>query len=378
MASRVSFLSRSPTKRLSRQETAQLKKDHSAKTVGLEARIKQLETEAERLRNLLESERISSRLQLEKEVRVRAAAEERAAECYDKLRRFELGFFEEAVKGHSPLPTGLVRTDVEGDGPARNSLWTADGILDALERCCSSCVKPLHRVIIFGAPASGKGTQCAMIVARYGCVHISTGDALRAAVAAGTSVGQRAKSFMDAGQLVPDEVIIGIVKERLAQKDCRQRGWLLDGFPRTGAQARALAESGLEVERVLELDVPPEVLEARVVGRRTDPVTGEIYHTSSLPASEEVRARLVVRSDDTAEKCKVRITEFQKHVAAVKEQYASVTTRIDGTQPKAKVFEAIKAVIDGDGRVQRRGKALLERHETRHRLRDESSHLLDA
>merc|ERR1719276_808721 len=133
--------------------------------------------------------------------------------------------------------------------------------------------KRAPKLIIAGAPASGKGTQCEIIKEKYGVVHLSTGDMLRAAVAAETDVGQRAKDFMDAGKLVPDEVIIGVVKDRLDESDCAECGWLLDGFPRTPAQAEALADAGVTADCFIFLNVPDEALIERVVGRRTDPET---------------------------------------------------------------------------------------------------------
>ena len=132
---------------------------------------------------------------------------------------------------------------------------------------------PALRLIICGAPASGKGTQCERIRERYGVVHLSTGDMLRAAVAVGTEVGCEAAAYMDKGALVPDDVIIDVVVERLSQPDCRSRGWLLDGFPRTAAQAAALSAAGIVPDGVLLLDVPDDALVERVVGRRLDPET---------------------------------------------------------------------------------------------------------
>ena len=126
---------------------------------------------------------------------------------------------------------------------------------------------PAPKIIIAGAPASGKGTQCEMIKEKFGVVHLSTGDILRAAVKEGTELGKTAGGFMDRGELVPDEVMIGVVGERLKQEDCECQGWLLDGFPRTGAQAAALVDSGALPDVFLLLDVPDEDLVDRVVGR---------------------------------------------------------------------------------------------------------------
>lgn len=209
----------------------------------------------------------------------------------------------------------------------------------------------LHAVniIIAGAPASGKGTQCEIIKEEFGVVHLSTGDMLRAAVVAGTDVGKKAKDFMDSGKLVPDEVIIGIVKDRLDEDDCKTQGWLLDGFPRTQAQAKALEEAGVTADCFLFLDVPDEVLVERVVGRRTDPVTGKIYHmTFSPPKDDEIMKRLEQRSDDTEEKVKVRLEQFHTNVDAVKDSYTEIIVAIDGNQaPKdvsSKIMETIQTM----------------------------------
>lgn len=207
------------------------------------------------------------------------------------------------------------------------------------------------KIIIAGAPASGKGTQCEMIKENFGLVHLSTGDMLRAAVAAKTPVGKAAKSFMDGGKLVPDDVIIGVVKDRLALSDCRNKGWLLDGFPRTQAQAEALASAGVCADCFLFLNVPDEAIVERVVGRRTDPETGKIYHLKfSPPDDEEVSRRLEQRSDDTEEKIKVRLEQFHTNVAAVKGCYVDISADIDGTGKPDEVAAAIsKALLENCG-----------------------------
>eukprot|EP00934_Nitzschia_sp_Nitz4_P002528 Nitzschia sp. Nitz4//scaffold77_size91520//86484//87359//NITZ4_004908-RA/size91520-processed-gene-0.65-mRNA-1//-1//CDS//3329558047//2518//frame0 len=202
-------------------------------------------------------------------------------------------------------------------------------------------------IIIAGAPASGKGTQCEVIKEKFGVVHLSTGDMLRAAVAQGTEVGLVAKDFMDNGKLVPDEVIIGVVKDRLNQADCNENGWLLDGFPRTQAQAKALEDAGVSADCFLFLDVPDSVLVERVVGRRTDPETGKIYHMKfSPPTDEAVLKRLVQRSDDTEEKIVVRLEQFKTNVEAVKDSYSDIMVTIDGNRAPAVVSEEIVRTID--------------------------------
>ncbi|GMI01226.1 hypothetical protein TrST_g7007 [Triparma strigata] len=174
------------------------------------------------------------------------------------------------------------------------------------------------RIIIAGAPASGKGTQCEMLVEKYDVVHLSTGDMLRAAVAAETDVGLQAKEVMESGNLVPDELITKIIVDRLAQPDCQSKGWLLDGFPRTRAQADSLAENGIVPHIFLLLNVPDEDIVARVTGRRLDPETGKIYHvTFNPPEDEEIAARLTQRADDTEEKCRVRLSTYHENVVAI-------------------------------------------------------------
>ena len=201
------------------------------------------------------------------------------------------------------------------------------------------------RVIIAGAPASGKGTQCEMIKDALGLVHLSTGDMLRAAVQAGSPVGKAAKEFMDAGKLVPDAVIIDLVRERLAQSDCATQGWLLDGFPRTAVQAEALRQAQIEPDLVLYLNVPDSMLIERVVGRRLDPDTGRIYHLTFDPPPAELAPRLTHRSDDTAEKATVRLAQFHEHLGAILAAYQTVTVEIDGTKPKKEVFSKIQEVL---------------------------------
>ena len=204
------------------------------------------------------------------------------------------------------------------------------------------------RVIICGAPASGKGTQCELIKEKYKVVHLSTGDMLRAAVKDETEVGKQAQGFMERGELVPDEVIIGIVKDRLDEDDCKECGWLLDGFPRTEAQANALTEAGIVPNKVLYLKVPDEMLIERVVGRRLDPETGKIYHmTFSPPENDEVAARLTQRSDDTAEKAVVRLEQFHKNMEAVEACYKTKPgiDYTDGTRANSAVFEDLEKVL---------------------------------
>ncbi|KAL4450571.1 hypothetical protein ABPG77_000927 [Micractinium sp. CCAP 211/92] len=203
------------------------------------------------------------------------------------------------------------------------------------------------RVMIAGAPAAGKGTQCAKIVEKYGLVHISVGDLLRAEVAAGTPAGKKAKSFMDNGDLVPNEVVVEMVKNKLAEDDVLQKGWLLDGYPRSGEQAEAIEKEGIRPDVFLLINVPDDLLIDRVVGRRSDPETGEIYHLTFKPPPPEIVPRLVQRSDDTEDKARNRLRTYHANVDAVIGYYKEQLVEIDGTQSMDAVFESIQIAIDG-------------------------------
>ncbi|NVJ58791.1 MAG: adenylate kinase, partial [Gammaproteobacteria bacterium] len=161
------------------------------------------------------------------------------------------------------------------------------------------------RVILLGAPGAGKGTQAQYIKDKYGIPQISTGDMLRAAVAAGTPLGLEAKKVMDAGQLVSDDIIIGLVKERVAQDDCKT-GYLLDGFPRTIPQANAMRENDIFVDFVVEIDVDDDEIVKRLSGRRVHPESGRVYHVDYNPPKvegkdDETGEPLIQRDDDTEE-----------------------------------------------------------------------------
>ena len=204
------------------------------------------------------------------------------------------------------------------------------------------------RIIIAGAPASGKGTQCEILKEELGVIHLSTGDILRQAVKDGSPLGLLAKSYMDEGKLVPDDVIIGVVKSRLDEDDCQQCGWLLDGFPRTLVQAEALSDSGIVPDVFLLLEVPDELLVERVIGRRSDPETGKIYHLKYNPPPQddpELLKRLVHRADDTEEKIVVRVQQFHENCNAVSGCYEDILVKVDGTQKKEKVYDDIMSSI---------------------------------
>eukprot|EP01027_Heterolobosea_sp_BB2_P009171 GEZU01013559.1.p1 GENE.GEZU01013559.1~~GEZU01013559.1.p1 ORF type:complete len:262 (-),score=60.14 GEZU01013559.1:1033-1818(-) len=210
--------------------------------------------------------------------------------------------------------------------------------------------KPTLKLIISGAPASGKGTQCEMIVNQFHSVHISTGDLLREEVNKGSELGLKAKEYMDAGELVPDEVMIDLVKRRISQSDAKENGWILDGFPRTKAQAQALQEAGIVPDLFIRLDVPDEVVIERISGRRIDPETNRVYHMvyNPPPADDEaLLARLVQRSDDTEEKIVNRLRHFHSCVEEVSQIYSSlgVLVAVDGARDKTLVSEEISTLI---------------------------------
>lgn len=204
------------------------------------------------------------------------------------------------------------------------------------------------RVILVGPPASGKGTQSQILVEQLGVPQVSTGDMLRAARAAGTELGKAADQFMKQGKLVPDDVVIGLVRERLQQPDAAN-GFILDGFPRTVPQAEALDELlkslGQKVDHVVQIDVPRELLIERATLRRTDVKTGRIYHLKySLPPPGAV---LDHRSDDHEDKVITRLDQYDAMTAALLPHYAALglLRRVDGVGKMDEVTQRLLAAI---------------------------------
>lgn len=180
-------------------------------------------------------------------------------------------------------------------------------------------------MMISGPPASGKGTQCRMIVEKYGLVHISTGDILRAEVSSGTEIGKKAKEYIDNGKLVPDEIVTDMVMTRLSLPDVKERGWLLDGYPRSYSQAQSLERANIRPDVYIVLDVPDEILIDRCVGRRMDPVSGKIYHLKYFPPeTDEISARLITRRDDTQEKAESRLDTYKRSADAIFSTYSDL------------------------------------------------------
>lgn len=211
------------------------------------------------------------------------------------------------------------------------------------------------QLLMMGPPGAGKGTQAAKLVKEFNISQISTGDMFRAAVKEGTELGKQAKACMDEGKLVPDEVTIGIVRERLAKEDC-QNGFILDGFPRTVAQAEALtkilSDMGKSLTRVLNIHVPSEDLIGRAVGRRICKKCGATYHIKyNAPKVEgvcdECGGELYQRDDDTVETMTNRLNVYVQSTRPLIEYYkaAGVYTKIDGRQPIEKVTEDLVKVL---------------------------------
>ena len=176
------------------------------------------------------------------------------------------------------------------------------------------------RLILIGPPGAGKGTQAEYLVARFQIPHVSSGDMLRAAVAAGTELGRQADGYMKAGQLVPDELVIAMIIERTAQPDCAQ-GFILDGFPRTRPQAEALAvdldKADMTLDAVVLIEVPDRLILERITGRRMDPETGDIYHVQFKPPPAAIAHRVVQRKDDTEEACTARLEKYHAETAPI-------------------------------------------------------------
>ena len=211
------------------------------------------------------------------------------------------------------------------------------------------------KLLIMGRPGAGKGTQAVNIREYYNIPHISTGDMFRAAIKNKTQLGLLAKSYMDQGGLVPDDVTIGIVKERLLEDDCK-KGFLLDGFPRTIAQAEALTkflnEEGIKLDAVLDVNVPAEILVRRMVGRRVCKNCGATYHVEFSPSKVEgicdnCGNPLIQRADDTEATASNRLKVYDDQTAPLLAYYnkQNLLKTVNGDQPVDKVFEDIKNVL---------------------------------
>lgn len=194
------------------------------------------------------------------------------------------------------------------------------------------------RFILLGPPGAGKGTQASFVAKKYGIPQISTGDMLRAAIKAGSELGMKAKKLMDAGQLVPDEVILGLVKHRIGEPDCAG-GFLFDGFPRTLTQAEAMKNVGLHIDYVLEIAVPDEEIIQRMSGRRVHPASGRTYHIKFNPpkvadTDDLTGEPLILRQDDQLETVKERLHVYHAQTQPLIEYYSNWEAKGDPNAPK--------------------------------------------
>ena len=211
------------------------------------------------------------------------------------------------------------------------------------------------RLILIGPPGAGKGTQAAFIKERFAIPQISTGDMLRAAVKAGTPLGLKAKSVMESGALVSDDIILGLMEERLAQPDCKN-GFLLDGFPRTIPQAEALKKTGIPIDFVLEISVPDDEIVRRISGRRVDPVSGLTYHIVYNPPKVEGKDDvtgdpLIQRDDDKEDVVRHRLEVYHNQTEALVKFYGDLAKSGDKTAPQYRAISGLGTIDEITARV---------------------------
>lgn len=208
-------------------------------------------------------------------------------------------------------------------------------------------------IILLGAPGAGKGTQAKFITEKFNIPQISTGDMLRNAIKAGSELGLKAKEIMDKGQLVSDEIVIGLVKERILEADCKN-GYLFDGFPRTNAQAEALKSAGVMIDYVVEINVPDEVIITRLSGRRVHLPSGRTYHIEfnqpKVSGKDDVTGEdLVQRDDDKEETIKKRLEVYHTQTAVLSSYYAADKNvkfiKVDGTKSVDQVTNELLATL---------------------------------
>jgi adenylate kinase len=212
------------------------------------------------------------------------------------------------------------------------------------------------RIILLGAPGAGKGTQAQFLMGKFGIPQISTGDMLRSAIKAETELGLAAKQVMDEGKLVSDDLIIGLVKERISQADC-EKGFLLDGFPRTIPQADAMKNSGIVIDHVIEFDVDDEIIVERMSGRRVHPGSGRVYHLRYNPPKvegldDETGEVLAIRPDDQEETVRKRLAIYHDQTKPLVSYYTNEAQaghcqyhKLDGTQPVEKVGQQLASLL---------------------------------
>ena len=211
------------------------------------------------------------------------------------------------------------------------------------------------RLILIGPPGAGKGTQAAFIKERFAIPQISTGDMLRAAVKAGTPLGLKAKSVMESGALVSDDIILGLMEESIAQPDCKN-GFLLDGFPRTIPQAEALKKTGIPIDFVLEISVPDDEIVRRISGRRVDPVSGRTYHIVYNPPKVEGKDDvtgdpLIQRDDDKEDVVRHRLEVYHNQTEALVKFYGDLAKSGDKTAPQYRAISGLGTIDEITARV---------------------------
>ena len=223
-----------------------------------------------------------------------------------------------------------------------------------LERRIKCSEKKERRTIFFGPPGAGKGTQAPIIKEEYCLCHLSTGDMLREAVKQGTDMGKKAKSIMDAGKLVGDDVVAGIVAEAIKGPEC-SKGFILDGFPRTVNQAKLLdgllEKDGVTIDKVVNLSIDDDLLIKRVTGRLIHPASGRTYNIFFSPPKEAGKddvtgEPLVKRGDDTEEKLKTRLNEFHTKTKPVLDYYGNKVANIEANNDMSKITDTIKKALD--------------------------------
>jgi adenylate kinase len=211
------------------------------------------------------------------------------------------------------------------------------------------------RIILLGAPGAGKGTQAQLIMQKFGIPQISTGDMLRAAVKAGTELGVAAKKIMDAGGLVSDDIIIGLVKDRIAQPDCA-KGFLFDGFPRTIPQAEAMIEAGVDIDHVIEIDVPDAEIIERLSGRRVHPASGRVYHVKYNPPKvagkdDATGEDLVQRDDDKEDTIKKRLDIYHTQTKQLVDFYQKLAANGSAKAPRSACVAGVGQVDEISAKV---------------------------
>ncbi|ORC93069.1 adenylate kinase [Trypanosoma theileri] len=204
---------------------------------------------------------------------------------------------------------------------------------------------PLN-LLLFGAPGCGKGSASEALVRDFGLLHISAGNLLRDEVERQTPLGKAVGVIMSEGHLIPDEMIVKIIVRRVLQPDAKAQGVLLDGFPRTLAQAKSLAASGFKIDALIFINVDAKNLEERCLLRRLDPVTGRVYNLRSDPPPKEIMDRLLIRSDDTKEKHQRRMQIYREQKTSLMKYYKGKIVEVDGNPPFPVVYAVLRSKVD--------------------------------